>query len=309
MSQSALVAVFIGTINSQSIQLCNARDLHSFLQVKRDYTTWIKARIAKFGFIDGEDYLLNKTGEQVFTKSGENLGGRPSSDYHLTLDMAKELSMVENNEQGKAARRYFIELERKIKSELPRNPAPALPNKTITPAQQRELQEAVSKKALSAPIGAQRTSFKTIWGSIKSHFHVGTYKDLSESQFNSAVEFVENFHWELLDAPKAPVMQAPSKRYEFPKEMLFQDYFCGKNEDGSLTLPKLDLHTFSNANFSSPMEKLLSTLHDDGHNIDAPYAEFMAMRFGIKRVSEQLGALFALGSDSGNATLKIICRR
>lgn len=241
-------------------------------------------------------------------------GGEPiaSPAYEITRDGFTILAMGFTGKEAMQFKLAFLEAFNAMEAELLRlssNPVPALPNKTITPAQQRELQEAVSKKALSAPIGAQRTSFKTLWGSIKSHFHVGTYKDLSESQFNSAVEFVENFHWELLDAPKAPVMQAPLKRYEFPKEMLFQEYFCGKNEDGSLTLPKLDLHTFSNANFISPMEKLLSTLHDDGHNIDAPYAEFMAMRFGIKRVSEQLGALFAIGSDSGNATLKIICRR
>lgn len=47
---------------------------------------------------------------------------KETTDYHLTLDMAKELSMVENNEQGRAARRYFIECERRAQP-THRNPA------------------------------------------------------------------------------------------------------------------------------------------------------------------------------------------
>lgn len=241
--------------------------------------------------------------------------GRTRQDpaYAISKDGFMFLAMGFTGKEAAKWKEQFIAAFNAMEAELLRTSTKSKPqaiaNQTISPAQQRELQEAVSKKALSAPIGAQRTSFKTLWGSIKSHFHVGTYKDLSESQFNSAVEFVENFHWELLDAAKVPTSQTPQKRYEFPKEMLFQDYFCGKNEDGSLTLPKLDLHTFANNNFDSAMAKLLTAMHDDGHNVDAPYAEFMAMRFGIKRVSDQLGALFSIGADSGNATLKIICRK
>lgn len=50
--------------------------------------------------------------------NGENKGFQPI-EYHLTLDMAKELSMVERNEKGKQARRYFIECEKNLLSELP----------------------------------------------------------------------------------------------------------------------------------------------------------------------------------------------
>lgn len=112
MTNTALIPVFTGNIADSIVQLCDARALHAFMQVKRDFTTWVKGRIRKFGFVEGTDYLLSKSAEQVFTKSGENLGGRPSSEYHLTLDMAKELSMVENNDKGREARRYFIACEK-----------------------------------------------------------------------------------------------------------------------------------------------------------------------------------------------------
>lgn len=102
---SALIPVFTGTLCDSTVLLCDARTLHAFMQVKRDFSNWIKGRIRKFGFEAGTDFL------EVFAKSGENLGGRPSIDYHLTLDMAKELAMVENNDMGRQARRYFIACE------------------------------------------------------------------------------------------------------------------------------------------------------------------------------------------------------
>ena len=87
----------------------DARKLHAYLEVGKDFSTWIKARINAYGFVEGVDYVK----EEVFPNSGENpLGGRPSAEYHLTLDMAKELAMVERNQKGKEARRYFIECER-----------------------------------------------------------------------------------------------------------------------------------------------------------------------------------------------------
>ncbi len=97
----------------QMFGIADARDLHAGLKVKRDYTTWMKDRIDRFGFVEGEDF-------EVFTKSGENpLGGRPAKEYTLSLDMAKELSMVENNEQGRLARRYFIWTEKQLHSGAP----------------------------------------------------------------------------------------------------------------------------------------------------------------------------------------------
>lgn len=87
----------------------NARDLHSFLESKQDFSTWMKNRIEQYGFVENQDY-------QVFHKIMENpKGGRPLDEYALSIDMAKELSMVERSERGKQARRYFIACEDKLK--------------------------------------------------------------------------------------------------------------------------------------------------------------------------------------------------
>ncbi|MBP1905303.1 anti-repressor protein [Paenibacillus turicensis] len=86
----------------------DGRELHKFLNVGKDFTTWIKDRIEKYGFTDGEEF------SPVLVKTSDS--GRPRTEYILKLDTAKELAMVENNDQGRNARRYFIEVEKKLKS-------------------------------------------------------------------------------------------------------------------------------------------------------------------------------------------------
>lgn len=96
------------TTNEKGQQLVSARELHEFLEVKSKYADWIKNRIRKYDFIEFEDFI-------TVSKILEN-GGK-EYDHALTIDMAKELSMVENNDKGKQARKYFIECEKITKGE------------------------------------------------------------------------------------------------------------------------------------------------------------------------------------------------
>ncbi len=106
-----LIPVFNGTINSEPVLLCNARDLHSFLGVGKMFAAWITSRLEEYGFIENQDYiLLSRIGKQTSGRGGHN-----RKDYHLTLDTAKELSMVERNEKGRQIRRYFIECEKHLR--------------------------------------------------------------------------------------------------------------------------------------------------------------------------------------------------
>lgn len=108
-STSHFPSVKRGLIGEGAVQTVNARDLHAFLKVGKVFGAWINERIEQYGFIENEDYV-------VFSETGNNpLGGRPSKEYAISIDMAKELSMVERNEQGKKARQYFIECERRAK--------------------------------------------------------------------------------------------------------------------------------------------------------------------------------------------------
>lgn len=105
--QAALVQVFSGQIGGQTVNVCDARELHAYLQSGDKFADWIKARIEKYGFEENRDFAVASGNSEA------KRGGHNRKDYHLSLDMAKELSMVENNEQGRVARRYFIDMERR----------------------------------------------------------------------------------------------------------------------------------------------------------------------------------------------------
>ena len=98
------------TTNDDGKQLVSARELHEGLEVKSKFADWIKNRINKYGFEENEDYTcLSKILETQRT-NGQN-GIAKEIDYIITTDMAKELCMVENNEQGRKYRKYFIECD------------------------------------------------------------------------------------------------------------------------------------------------------------------------------------------------------
>jgi phage anti-repressor protein len=92
-------------------QAVNARELHEFLESKQDFSTWIKNRIIKYGFIENVDFIC-------FHKKME-ANNAIMTEYYIDIDMAKELSMVENNPKGREARKYFIETEKRYKIALP----------------------------------------------------------------------------------------------------------------------------------------------------------------------------------------------
>ena len=81
----------------------SARELHEFLGVETRFNDWF-SRMCEYGFLEGEDFysFLSKT----------PTGGRPAQDAALSIDMAKEICMLQRNEKGKLARQYFLALER-----------------------------------------------------------------------------------------------------------------------------------------------------------------------------------------------------
>lgn len=97
-------------IGKELVSTVNARNLHNYLGSKQDFSTWIKKRIADYGFSENIDYIvLHKKIEvnnQCFTRNGDKI------EYHINFDMAKELGMLERNEKGREIRRYFIEQEK-----------------------------------------------------------------------------------------------------------------------------------------------------------------------------------------------------
>jgi anti-repressor protein len=101
-----LIKIEAAQVGDATVQTVNARELHAFLESGQEFRHWIKARIEQYEFAENQD----------FTTSENFIRGGKAIDYHLTIDMAKELAMVERNVKGKEARQYFIECERQAKA-------------------------------------------------------------------------------------------------------------------------------------------------------------------------------------------------
>ena len=80
----------------------SARELHDFLEVETPFNKWFP-RMCEYGFTEGQDF---------WTFLSESTGGRPAQEAALTIDMAKEICMIQRSEKGKQARQYFIQLEK-----------------------------------------------------------------------------------------------------------------------------------------------------------------------------------------------------
>ena len=106
---SGLIEVREGEWDGVSVMVVDAKDLHKFLEVKTEFNLWVRRRIEEYDFQENQDYIsLLKNEEQ------KKQGGLNRKEYELTLEMAKELAMVERTDQGKKVRRYFIACEKAL---------------------------------------------------------------------------------------------------------------------------------------------------------------------------------------------------
>lgn len=115
----------------------SARELHDFLEVKTAYKDWFP-RMCEYGFTEGTDFC---------SFLSESTGGRPAQDAALSIDMAKEICMLQRSEKGKIARQYFIQLEKDWNS----------PEKVMARALDIAHRELNSLKAANAELTVQNT--------------------------------------------------------------------------------------------------------------------------------------------------------
>ena len=123
-----LVPVIETQLNGKLQQTVSAKDLHNYLKVGNDFSTWIKGRIKEYGLIKNDDFLIfdssefrnqSTNNEQQIKWTTKRGGDRKSIDYILTIGTAKELAMIENNEKGRAIRKYFILCKQHFKEIAP----------------------------------------------------------------------------------------------------------------------------------------------------------------------------------------------
>lgn len=106
---NGLLQISTSIIGAEKVNSVNAREIHQYLNVKTRFNDWIKRAIEKYDFQENIDY----------SKMSRVINGGDAIDYIVTLDMAKELSMIENNEKGKETRKYFIEVEKQNQFKVP----------------------------------------------------------------------------------------------------------------------------------------------------------------------------------------------
>ncbi|MBS7827374.1 antA/AntB antirepressor family protein [Wohlfahrtiimonas chitiniclastica] len=175
-----LIEVFTGEINNQKVNLVDARVLHSFLKSKQDFSTWIKKRIDQYEFREDEDYIsLHKIVER------EN-GATSRIEYHLTLDMAKELSMVERTEKGREARRYFIECERQFLNLTQDMCNQECQTRKVTVDQANTI-----KKAVEDYCKKNNVNWQKFYPALKKDFGIdGSYSDIPAKDFDAVIEYI-----------------------------------------------------------------------------------------------------------------------
>jgi len=217
-----LLQISTTTIGIENVNSVNAREIHGYLEVKTKFTTWIQRAIEKYDFEENVDFMVSKNGKQ---KSGS--GGHNQINYIVTLDMAKELSMLENNVKGKETRKYFINFEKQAKKVITSQSSQiallqetlnqlAITDQRVTTSeekllkiesnmrienwQQKKLEQAKNFKVYSL---AEKHGFKDdksmikklhsrTWKALKNRFNIPRYNELPICEFENGVYFIDN---------------------------------------------------------------------------------------------------------------------
>lgn len=103
-----IIRIDTSLLAGQNVPTVNARFLHAFLEVGKDFSTWIKEQVDRAKLIENKDFA-------IFPEKGEN-SGRPRIQYALTIDAAKHIALMAGTEKGFEVREYFIEAEKKLRA-------------------------------------------------------------------------------------------------------------------------------------------------------------------------------------------------
>ena len=205
------------TQNENNDQVVSGRELHEFLEVKTPYHIWFE-RMAEYGFTENVDFI-------GFEQKSSKLGGRPSVDHALKIDMAKEISMIQRNEKGKQARQYFIEVEKELKQQLlPQTPEQQIAllaqgnvnlNKKVEQIENsvldltdrfglpsnkaKVLQKKVASKVYMFTGGKYSNAhkklgakvFREFYKDLNNRFDVVKYSDIPLSRYDEATEYLD----------------------------------------------------------------------------------------------------------------------
>jgi phage anti-repressor protein len=214
--QKQFIPVTSTIINNESIPTVNARELHVFLEVSKDFSSWMKVQSERARLIENQDFV-------VFTQKGENpQGGRSSIEYHLTIEAGKSIGMMSATDKGFQIRDYFIECERQAKQKAIPTGNLALAEVMLLAMKEQEVrlvqvessvtelksnlklenwqqsrllrcaQNKVDEWLISGEvlIPFKKTAFQHIWRSVKNKFEIPRYNELPALKFDEALKFI-----------------------------------------------------------------------------------------------------------------------
>lgn len=211
-------------------QAVAGRALHEFLEIQTPYNKWFP-RMVEYGFTEDQDFT---------TFLSESTGGRRAEDHILTLDMGKEVSMIQRNEKGRQARQYFIECEKQAKA-----PAAALTEEEVVhqalQITYRKVQELEAKAAEDAPKVAYHDEFvcdddAVTIATVASRLDI-TQKRLRELLIEHGWIFKETrMRWSQKRAKKVPM-------YRYSEAASKKAYFLRKPEHDAPRFGSQVMHT------------------------------------------------------------------
>lgn len=189
-------------------KVVNGRELWKVLKVKSRFNGWIKERLSDVETLENIDFI-------TFTENSAK--GRPTIEYIIKLDIAKEMAMLERNEIGKQVRRYFIKIEKKYKLQNQSQSLIEYDNKiqhveqriekledtmTIDYGQQNDLRMLGNSVVVNALGGYETNAYKAIgkkvfarlWKDYKIYFRVNSYKNTPRKRYFEAQDYIVNWH-------------------------------------------------------------------------------------------------------------------
>lgn len=198
-----LIQITQTQINGAEVNSVNARNIHLNLGVKTQFSLWIKRAIEKYDFVEDNDY-------SILNIANSN-GGKDIQEYIVTMDMAKELSMLENNPKGKEFRKYFIEVEKQSQRVLSTSEQIVLlaqghqevenrivaleQTKRLENWQEKSLQDAKNIKVYEIAQDDKEFASKLhrkVWSLFKKQFHLPRYNELPAVKYENGLEYITN---------------------------------------------------------------------------------------------------------------------
>lgn len=207
---NSLIQITKNMINGTEINSVNAREIHEFLKVKTKFADWIKRAIEKYDFVENQDFSILKNGN----------GSNAFIDYIVTLEMGKELAMLENNPKGKEIRKEFIDFEVKGKILINQqsqeiqilqgmlNTISKMDNRVTELEQTRRLENwqelaliatknkkvysIAEKHDLINDKAMIRKLHSRVWKCLKKRFNVPRYNEIPSIYFNEAKATINN---------------------------------------------------------------------------------------------------------------------